>query len=137
MSKSVPKESCSAELSEAEWDIMRVVWDQEPCAAGTVQEALEGSRQWAYSTVKTMMDRMVAKDFLKITKIRNLQLFSSQINAAQAKKGELKRMLKRAFDGALTPLVQFLVEQDEFSKEDIRELREFVTKAEQQTANSE
>jgi len=124
------KKSCSAELSEAEWDIMRVVWDQEPCAAGTVQDALEGSRQWAYSTVKTMMDRMVAKGMLKITKIRNLQLFSSQINVAQAKKGELKRMLKRAFDGALTPLVQFLVEQDEFSKEDIKELRAFVTKSE-------
>jgi predicted transcriptional regulator len=39
-------------------------------------------------------------------------------------------MLKRAFDGALTPLVQFLVEQDEFSKEDISQLREFVDKAE-------
>jgi BlaI family penicillinase repressor len=129
MSKSRTKQS-SAELSEAEWDIMRVVWDQEPCAAGTVQEALEASRQWAYSTVKTMMDRMVAKDLLKITKIRNLQLFSARINAAQAKNGEFKRMLKRAFDGALTPLVQFLVEQDEFSKEDISQLREFVDKAE-------
>jgi BlaI family penicillinase repressor len=130
MSKSRTKQSCSAELSEAEWDIMRIVWDQEPCAAGTVQEALEASRQWAYSTVKTMMDRMVAKDLLKITKIRNLQLFSARINAAQAKNGEFKRMLKRAFDGALTPLVQFLVEQDEFSKEDISQLREFVDKAE-------
>jgi BlaI family penicillinase repressor len=129
MSKSGIKQS-SAELSEAEWDIMRVVWDQEPCAAGTVQEALEGSRRWAYSTVKTMMDRMVAKDLLKITKIRNLQLFSARINAAQAKNGEFKGMLKRAFDGALTPLVQFLVEQDEFSKEDISQLREFVDKAE-------
>jgi predicted transcriptional regulator len=77
-----------------------------------------------------MMDRMVAKDLLKITKIRNLQLFSARINAAQAKNGEFKRMLKRAFDGALTPLVQFLVEQDEFSKEDISQLREFVDKAE-------
>ena len=131
MSKSGVKESSTAELSEAEWDIMRVVWDQEPCAAGTVQEALEGSRRWAYSTVKTMMDRMAAKDLLKITKIRNLQLFSSQINASQAKKGEFKRMLKRAFDGALTPLVQFLVEQDEFSQEDISQLREFVEKAEE------
>jgi BlaI family penicillinase repressor len=118
------------DLSEAEWAIMRAVWDNEPCAAGTVQEVLAESRQWAYSTVKTMMDRMAAKDLLKITKIRNLQLFSSKITQTQAKQGELRRMLKRAFDGALTPLVQFLVEQDEFSKEDISQLREVVTKAE-------
>ena len=137
MTKSLPSERPSAELSEAEWDIMRVVWDQEPCAAGTVQEALAGSRQWAYSTVKTLMDRMAAKDLLKITRIRNLQLFSSNINASEARQGELKRMLKRAFDGALTPLVQFLVEQDEFSREDIKELRAVVTKAEQRTTNNE
>ncbi len=118
------------DLSEAEWAIMRAVWDHEPCAAGTVQEVLAESRQWAYSTVKTMMDRMAAKDLLKITKIRNLQLFSSKITQTQAKQGELKRMLKRAFDGALTPLVQFLVEQDEFSEDDISQLRAFVTRAE-------
>ncbi len=32
------------ELTEAEWTIMKVVWDNEPCAAGTVQEALEKSK---------------------------------------------------------------------------------------------
>lgn len=125
------KNGSGLDLSEAEWDIMRVVWDQEPCAAGTVQEALAESRQWAYSTVKTMMDRMVTKGLLKITKIRNLQLFSAKISATQAKQGEFKRMLKRAFDGAMTPLVQFLVEQDEFSEDDIKALRIAVAKAEE------
>ena len=124
------KKGQGLDLSEAEWAIMRVVWEHEPCAAGKVQETLAQSRQWAYSTVKTMMDRMVTKGLLKITKIRNLQLFSSKITETQAKQGEFKRMLKRAFDGALTPLVQFLVEQDEFSTDDINKLREFVTQAE-------
>lgn len=53
---------------------MKVVWENEPCAARTVQEALANSKAWAYSTVKTTMDRMVNKGFLKIQKIRYLQL---------------------------------------------------------------
>ena len=36
-----------AELTEAEWEIMRVVWEKEPCAAGTVQEVLAPSKGWA------------------------------------------------------------------------------------------
>ena len=118
------------DLSEAEWDILRVVWENDPCAAGTVQESLADSRQWAYSTVKTMMDRMVAKGLLGMTKIRNLQLFTATITPAEAKRREVKRTLKRAFDGALTPLVQFLVEQDEFSQDDIQALRGIVKQAE-------
>jgi BlaI family penicillinase repressor len=117
-----------AELTEGEWVIMKVVWDNQPCAAGTVQEALAGTKDWAYSTVKTTMDRMAVKGLLKITKIRNLQLFSSCISQAEAKKGEFAKMLKRAFDGALTPMMQFLIEQDDFSKDDLDNLRELINR---------
>jgi len=118
------------ELTEAEWEIMKVVWAKEPCAAGTVQEGLAHSRDWAYSTVKTTMDRMVEKGFLKIEKIRNLQLFSSCVSEVEARRGEFRRMLKRAFDGALTPMMQFLIEHEGLSAEEASKLRELVNRAE-------
>lgn len=117
------------QLTEAEWAIMRVVWEHEPCAAGTVQEALEKTKGWAYSTVKTTMDRMVEKGFLKIERIRNLQLFSSRISEVEARRGEFRRMLKRAFDGALTPMMQFLIEHEGLSPEEASQLRGLMEKA--------
>ena len=39
-------------LTGPEWDILRVVWENQRCAAGTVQEALASTHKWAYSTVK-------------------------------------------------------------------------------------
>jgi BlaI family penicillinase repressor len=120
-----------AELTEAEWEIMRVVWDKEPCAAGTVQETLAATRDWCYATVKLTMDRMVAKGFLEINKIRNLQLFRSCISEVEARRGELRKMLNRAFGGALTPMLKFLIQHEGLSQEEAAELREFVKKAEQ------
>ena len=117
-----------AELTEAEWEIMSVVWEKEPCAAGTVQEALAKSRDWAYATVKLTMDRMVKKGFLEINKIRNLQLFRSCISEVEARRGELRKMLTRAFGGALTPMLKFLVEHEGLSKEDAAQLRELVSR---------
>ena len=117
-----------SELTEAEWIIMRGVWENEPCAAGTVQEALTHSKDWAYSTVKTTMDRMAKKGLLTIQKIRNLQLFSSAISEVDAKRGEFRKMLKRAFDGALTPMMQFLIEQEGLSKSELTDLRKLVNK---------
>lgn len=132
-----PKQTNSSkpELTEAEWAIMKVVWENEPCAAGTVQEALEKSKDWAYSTVKTTMDRMASKGLLEITKIRNLQLFSSRVSEEDAKKGEFRKMLKRAFDGALTPMMQFLIEQEGLSKDELSQLRQFVDKAQKAKGN--
>jgi BlaI family transcriptional regulator, penicillinase repressor len=110
-------------LTDVEWAIMRAVWQHEPCAAGTVQESLQAEHGWAYSTVKTTMDRMVAKNLLAIQSIRNLQLFTSRISPDDAKRGELRRLLKRAFDGALAPMLQFLVEKEDLSDAELKELR--------------
>ncbi len=119
----------NVELTEAEWIIMKVIWENEPCTAGTVREALANSKDWAYSTVKTTMDRMANKRFLKIQKIRNLQLFSSAISEVDAKRGEFRKMLQRAFDGALTPMMQFLIEHEGLSKAESAQLRKLVNKA--------
>jgi BlaI family transcriptional regulator, penicillinase repressor len=123
LSKTVP------EMTEAEWPIMKVVWAKAPCAAGTVQETLQKDKNWAYSTVKTVMDRMVNKGFLKTYNVRNVQLFISNITENQAKRNEVFKTLKRAFDGALTPMMQFLLEHETFRAEELKQLRQIVDKA--------
>jgi len=108
------------ELYESEWSILQKVWELEPCAAPTVQEALQAEKGWAYTTVKTMMDRMVKKGLLKTEKIRNIYLYRSAVTARQAKKSEIARTLRRAFDGTFTPMMQFLIENDELSEAEYR-----------------
>ncbi len=112
------------ELTEAEWAIMRAVWEHQPCAAGTIQEALAANKGWAYSTVKTTMDRMVRKGLLRVQQIRKLRVYSATVDEMEAKRGEFSRMLQRAFNGALGPMMQFLVEQEGLSEQDARQLRE-------------
>lgn len=129
MTEKKRREKPGVELTEAEWAIMRAVWEHEPCAAGTVQEALAATRGWAYSTVKTTMDRMVRKGLLQTQQIRNLTLFSTTIDEVEAKRGEFHRMLKRAFGGALAPMMQFLVEHEGLSAEEARQLREMARRA--------
>lgn len=115
-----------SELTEGEWAIIRAVWDNEPCAAPTVQEALAKSKRWSYSTVKTMMDRMVGKGFLRAERIRNLILYSSTITQKQAQRGEIMRAVKRAFDGALTPMMQFMLDNNRLSKGELDKLEALI-----------
>jgi BlaI family transcriptional regulator, penicillinase repressor len=124
------------ELFDSEWAILQKVWELEPCAAPTVQEALQDEKGWAYTTVKTMMDRMVKKGLLKAEKIRNLYLYRSAVTRVQARKGEITRTLKRAFDGTFTPLMQFLLENDELSEEEYRHLEKLIEKRKRRKTGS-
>ena len=110
------------ELTEGEWAIIGAVWENEPCAAPAVQEALEKQKNWSYSTVKTMMDRMAGKRLLKTKRIRNLILYRSAITKQKAQNSEIMRAVKRAFDGALTPMMQFLIDNKNLSQKQLNEL---------------
>ena len=116
------------ELTEAEWEIIQVVWEREPCAAPTVQEELVARKKWTYSTVKTLMDRMVGKGLLTTERIRNLILYRSAVSREQAQHGELMRTLKRAFGGAFTPMMEFMLESDALSQGEINELEGMIRK---------
>ena len=123
----------TVELTESEWTIIKAVWGEEPCAAPAIQEKLRKRTAWTYSTVRTLMDRMVAKGLLTAEKVRNLTLYRSAITRQQAQRGELRYALKHAFNGALTPMVQCLLETNDLSAEELAKLESFI-KAKKRTA---
>jgi BlaI family penicillinase repressor len=114
------------ELTEAEWAIIQTVWEHEPVPAPTVQELLEAYRGWSYSTVKTLMDRMVKKGLLTTERIRNLMLYTSAITRKEAQNKEIVKTLKRAFEGAMTPMMQFLLDSDHITHSELNELEAMI-----------
>lgn len=114
------------ELTEAEWTIIKAVWENEPCAAPAIQEKLFKHTEWTYSTVRTLMDRMVVKGLLTAEKIRNLTLYRSAVTRKQAQRGELLYALKHAFDGALTPMVQCLLDTKGVSRDELDHLKRLI-----------
>ena len=114
------------ELTKTEWAILKAVWRKEPCTAPEVQERLHKATAWTYSTVRTLMDRMAAKGLLRAEKVRNTTVYCSGVTREQAQRSELRYALKHAFNGALTPMVQCLLETGELSTGELEELESLV-----------
>lgn len=114
------------ELTEAEWAIIKAVWDAEPCTAPDIRQKLQRQTAWSYSTVRTLMDRMVAKGLLAADKAQHPTLYRSAVTRQQAQRGELFYALKHAFNGALTPMVQCLLDTDGLSADELAELESLI-----------
>jgi BlaI family transcriptional regulator, penicillinase repressor len=114
------------ELTGAEWTVIKAVWDNEPCDAPAIRQKLFKKTGWTYSTVRTLMDRMAAKGLLAADKVRNQTLYRSLVTPTQAQRGELLYALKHAFDGALTPMVQCLIESRDLSTEELDQLESLI-----------
>jgi len=114
------------QLTDAEWAIIKQVWQSEPVPAPTVQEALAKERGWSYSTVRTLMDRMVVKGLLTSEKLRNLTLFRSAVRQTDAQKSEVLATLKNAFSGAFAPFMQCLLESQDLTEPELRALEKLI-----------
>ena len=116
----------TVELTEAEWPVIKAVWETEPCTAPAIQEKLFKPTGWHYSTVRTLMDRMVVKGVLKAKKEGKLTIYQSAVTRAQAQSGELFYALKHAFNGALTPMVQCLLDNNNLDMDELAELEAMI-----------
>ena len=114
------------ELTKAEWAIIKAVWEQEPCTAPAIQEKLFKQTRWTYSTARTLMDRMAAKGLLSAEKRGKMTYYSSAVTPQQAQRGELFYTLKNAFNGALEPMVQCLLDSGDVSREELERLKQLI-----------
>ncbi len=124
------------ELTEAEWTVIKAVWDSEPCTAPAIQEKLFKQTAWTYSTVRTLMDRMVAKGLLQADKEKNVTLYRTAVTREQAQRGELLYALKHAFNGALTPMVQCLLDTNDVSRAELDQLKQLIAAHEKSRGKS-
>ena len=116
----------TVELTGAEWSIIKAIWENEPCTAPAIREKLLRLTGWTYSTVRTLMDRMVVKGVLRAKKEGKLTIYNSAVTPAQAQRGELFYALKHAFNGALTPMVQCLLENHDLDADELNKLESLI-----------
>lgn len=110
-------------LSGAEWEVMKIVWDQEPLAARDVYAALPNNIKWASKTVKTLLSRLVAKGALDYEQIGNSYLYRAAVAREQMTRHEVRGLFQRVAGAALSPVLTNFIEEADLTNEEIRQLK--------------
>jgi BlaI family transcriptional regulator, penicillinase repressor len=113
----------SIRITEAEWEVMAVVWDRMPVAASTVFEVLERRKQWTLATVRTLLRRLVNKGALEQRAEGKRYIYTARVSMAECARRESDSFLDRVLGRAPSEAILHLVKRAELSKEDIQELR--------------
>ncbi len=108
-------------LSEAEWDVMEVLWSAcQPLTATDIDEALrKGDRDWSLATVKSLLSRLLAKHAVAPAKDGRRFLYSPAIEREPYVADESRRFVGRLFGGKLSPLFAQLAEGEKLDDDDI------------------
>jgi len=113
----------SPHISDAEWEIMRVVWQASPSTAADIVDRLSGSKTWKPKTVKTLIGRLVQKRALGYHKDGREYAYFPLVNEEDCLREASRSFLDRIYGGSLKPLMVHFLESGKLSSEDIKELK--------------
>jgi predicted transcriptional regulator len=94
-------------LTDAEWKVMRCLWDDAPATAREISDRLDTG--WAYTTVKTFLDRLVEKGAVRARRRGQADVYTPAVKKSEARRAAVRALAAKAFDGAVGPMVHYLV----------------------------
>ena len=126
------------ELSEAEMEVLKVLWDYEPGATvRVIKDELESrGRSWAYTTVATLVQRLGTKGYSECSSDEVPHIYRSTVSRDDLLERRLEDAANELCDGSATPLVLALVQGNRFTSEELDKFRRLIDEAKSRTKKS-
>ena len=110
-------------ISEAEWEVMNIIWDKAPVPAGDVVAILETKMGWRERTTRTLIDRLVKKGVLRTERDGKRYRYRPRLTKEECVQKESRSFLARVFRGEPAAMLIHLVSHTKLSPEEIEELQ--------------
>lgn len=117
-------------ITQAEWEVMSVVWQRAPVAATDIVQVLHQAQQWSLATVRTLLRRLVNKGALAQTLEGKRYLYRPLVSMEACVHQESQSFWDRILGRAPSAALVHLVARAKLSKEDIQELRRILREKE-------
>ncbi len=109
-------------ISDAEWEVMKVVWDHAPMTATEVLELLPHD-QWKQKTVNTFLARLEAKGVVDSHREGRANVYRPLLSESECRRMEGSHFLSKVFRGKVAPMMLHFIENEDLSDGELQELR--------------
>ena len=117
-----------ASLSDGEWKLMNLLWDESPLTIGRMVKALENDTAWTKATVNIMLGRLAEKGAVRIDSSSRVKRFYPVLQREDAVKQEARNTLARVRTGGVGLLVSTMARECDLSADEIDELYRILKK---------
>lgn len=115
-------------ISDSEWEVMKVLWENHPLTANEIIDALADTK-WKPKTIKTLISRLLKKKAIDFEKINRAYAYYPIVDKKACIRAENHSFLQRIYGGSLKPMIAHFLEDERLSKEEIEELKDLLERA--------
>lgn len=115
------------QISESEYEVMKVVWREAPINTNAVTEILTHKTSWSPKTIQTLLKRLVNKKALTYEKQGRVFVYTPLIEEKSYVRQQSRSFLKRYFDGDMSRMLSACLDEEALSQSEIDSLRAILT----------
>ncbi len=116
--------------TDAELEILRVLWQRGPSTVRQVHEDLPRTRPTRYTTTLKLMQVMTEKGLVSRNESQRAHLYRPKLPREQTLRHLTRDLLERAFGGSAQTLVMHALRAKKVSPEDLTDIRELLDEIE-------
>lgn len=114
------------QISDAEWDVMEVVWEADSWTAADVIKRLRATHDWNHSTIRTLLARLVEKGALDYEVDGPRYIYRAALSREQCVRQEGRTFAEKVFGGDVGALLMHFAREAPLDPEQIDELRKLL-----------
>ena len=123
MSRTTPRPT------DAELEILRVLWERGPSTVRQVHESLAAARDTGYTTTLKLMQIMADKGLVTRDESSRTHIYEARASQESTQRQLVSDLVQRAFGGSAAELVLRALATHETSDDELREIRRLIDEA--------
>ena len=109
-------------VTDSEWKIMELLWNSEGLTMPQITRALSAETGWSNHTVVSLLKRMCKKGSAEIVPDTSPMVYRAKLNRSDALQQETHSIVRKAFGGKSSLLINCLIEQNDLTDDELNDL---------------
>ncbi|MCM3567329.1 BlaI/MecI/CopY family transcriptional regulator [Neobacillus mesonae] len=110
-------------ISDAEWIVMKVLWEEAPLTAAKIIEAVSSNKTWSPKTIHSLINRLVKKGALGVNKEMPHYEFYPLVDKKDCIQEETRTFIQKVYDGSIHLMLANFIKDEKISEKEIEELQ--------------
>lgn len=120
--------SALPQISEAEFEVMKIVWRSAPINTNEITERLLKTTTWSAKTIQTLIKRLVTKGALTYEKQGRIFVYTPLVEENEYINQQSNSFLYRFYDGDISAMLSTYLENNQLSETELQHLRSILSK---------
>lgn len=120
--------SALPQISEAEFEVMKIVWRSAPINTNEITERLLKTTTWSAKTIQTLIKRLVTKGALTYEKQGRIFVYTPLVKENEYINQQSNSFLDRFYDGDISAMLSTYLENNQLSETELQHLRSILSK---------